>query len=78
MLKSYADGTGGGSPKVLKLTELKENLLEVIDPKATDLADIPEGGNFYSTMQKKSVSINDTIPKRGFFHTYGELCETIA
>lgn len=47
--KSYAGGTGGGPPKVLQLTQLEESLLEVIDPEAAGLDDIPEGGNFNRT-----------------------------
>ncbi|CAL1681386.1 unnamed protein product [Lasius platythorax] len=77
--KSYAGATGGGPPKVLKLTELEENLLEIIGPEAGGLANIPEGGNFYNPMQRRLVPINDTIPEnRDFFHTYGGSCDTIA
>ncbi|XP_029158568.1 uncharacterized protein LOC114943742 [Nylanderia fulva] len=61
--KSYAGGTGGGPPKILKLTELEENLLEIIDPEAAGLPEIPEGGNFSRIKQKKSAP-NDTISKR--------------
>lgn len=42
--KSYANGTGGGPPKVQNLTELEENLLAIIDPEAAGLNDIPQGG----------------------------------
>lgn len=75
--KSYAGGTGGGPPKVFKLTELEENLLEIIGPEAAGLTDIPEGGNFNRIIQRESASINNTTVKRGFAHNiYGELCET--
>lgn len=71
--KSYAGGTGGGPPKVIKLTELEENLLEIIYPEAVGLTNIPEGGNFNRINQKESTSIN-RIAKRGSHHTqYGEL-----
>ncbi|XP_011062996.1 PREDICTED: uncharacterized protein LOC105151148 [Acromyrmex echinatior] len=73
--KSYAGGTGGGPPKVLQLTEL-ENLLEIIDPEATDLDDMPEGRNFNRTIQKGSVPINNTISKRESFHTSKGLYKT--
>ncbi|TGZ49471.1 hypothetical protein DBV15_11972 [Temnothorax longispinosus] len=79
--KSYAGGTSGGLPKVLQLTELEESLLEILDPEAAGLADIPEAENFNRTKQRGSVPTNpvaanpvptnDTIPKK-------ESCETIA
>jgi len=74
--KSYASGTGGGPPKVIKLTELEENLLEIINPEAAGLTDIPEGGNFNRVKQIKSTPIN-TIVNRGSCHNiqYGELDE---
>jgi len=74
--KSYAGGTGGGPPKVLQLSQLEETLLEIIEPEATGLVDIPEGGNFNRTMQRGSALTNDTIPNRNSFHRYEESCKT--
>jgi len=74
--KSYAGSTGGGSPKVRQLTELEETLLKIIQPEATGLVDIPEGGNFNRTMQRGSALTNDTIPNRNSFHRYEESCKT--
>ncbi|KMQ87640.1 fis family transcriptional regulator [Lasius niger] len=61
--KSYAGATGGGPPKVIKLTEVEENLLAIVDPEAVGLDNIPEEGNFYNPMQKRPVHNNDTIPQ---------------
>lgn len=54
--KSYASGTGGGPPKVLPLTELEENLLEIVTLEAAGLENIPEGGNFNRTITKTCSS----------------------
>lgn len=46
---------------------MEESLLEIIEPEATGLMNIPEGGNF-----NRSVQVNDVIPKRQSLHTYEE------
>lgn len=41
--------------------------MEIIEPEATGLMNIREGGNF-----NRSVQVNDVIPKRQSLHTYEE------
>ncbi|XP_024879185.1 uncharacterized protein LOC112459365 [Temnothorax curvispinosus] len=56
--KSYAMGTGGGPLKTIALTQLEEELMEILSPEAIGLDSIPQGGSFNRIKEKKS---SDTI-----------------
>lgn len=59
--KSYAAGTGGGPPKTIPLTQIEEELLEILSLEAIGLDNIPQGGAFNrmapTTIQKESFEV---------------------
>lgn len=59
--KSYASGTSGGPPKTIVLTQLEEQLIEIVSPEATGLDNIPQGGAF-NRMKKSFNTIPQGVP----------------